>query len=228
MPRHVSRGWDSRSWLFGVLLASSLLGGGCDGRIGDPQGSPQTSCGPNTRSGQYYDFKTRSCVTPASDEQLAALYDYAQLVRIAAAGDPLIRANIEFTKPLTPDGLSGLAAEPYLGVVEQLELYFPHLVDGLRSGVSLTPATSGADALGAARATLVSRYADPALPIEQTIRDGLDVAFAADDLAVARVRVRSHASELLALWEKHPDDVAYVMPLDSPVPWPDESPEFLK
>lgn len=211
-----------------LMAVAFLAAGGCEGNIGGPGSRPTDPCGPPTRSGKYYDFKTKLCVVPTSEEQLAALYDYAQLVRIAAAGDPAVGANIEFTSALSPTTFSDLAAAPPLAVVDEIELFFPDLIDGLRSGVLLIPATSGTHALDLAHSTLRERYADPALPIEQTISDGLDSAFSTGDLAIGRLRVHAHASELLSFWEAHSDDTAYIQPLDSPVPWPDESPEFLK
>jgi hypothetical protein len=200
-----------------AIAVVAVAGFGCASENGP---NPET-CGSRTAQGSYYDFRTNSCVKPQTSEELSFVYAYAQIYRLARAGNKVIPFELTFAHALSiaqvDDQLADLSAES----VSQMQLSFPEVIGGFHSLVDIDPPAAGVtEGLYAARVKLLARYLSPHLPIEQDIADGLASSFDTEHVEVKAMRLNAKPSDVLTWWRAHAEVIAQAMPLESSIPWP--------
>ncbi len=207
-----------------ILLFLGTAGVGCRQ---DPSVARVRECGSNTARGQYYDFRSQSCVTPSAQD-LPLLYNFAQLTRITASATGTIRYRLTFTDDAPLSDVVSIIARLEAERIENMLLYFPSVGQGLRAGRRVPVDTGDPhEALASIATKLLSDYQDE-LQFSESLGAQLKVAIENQDYRINRAEVVGAPSDLLTQWQKHYAIMKNVKPLSSPVPWPDDSEDFFK
>ena len=215
--------------VFFVLFLSTLIFGLSGCHADQPSMLAKVEkCGSNTIKGTYYDFRSDTCVVPAQDD-FKILFDYAQLVRIAAVASSSIPFYITFAEDASLDDVRTFFTAATPDEYQNVVLFLPAIGHGMRAGRPVPIKTASlVEALRAIKTNLLASYDDRQTDLGKSIRDGLISSFEVENYRIIEVKIVARPDSMLRAWEKHYRVVQAIQPRSSPISWPNESQDFFK